>query len=297
MTRSSVAGQQLVHRRRIVAFDEIGRVAVAAEQFVELFVADPRQDGRTGDLVAVQVQDRQHDAVVDGVEELVRVPTCGQRPRLRLAVADDAGDEQIGIVEGGAVGVRDRIAQFAPFVDRAGRLRGDVAGDAAGKRKLREQPLHPLLVLRNLRIQLAIGSFEIGVGHEPRSSVAGSGDVDRVEIVLLDRAVQVDVEKVQSRRGAPVAQQPRLDVFVPQRLFQQRIVVQIDLADRQVVGRPPVGVHFSQQVGRKRLIHDKNSFTNVIVVNVRSAICRYAGRSSIPRRFSSRGRSPDFGRC
>ena len=93
-----------------------------------------------------------------------------------------------------------------------------------------------------------------------RTAVAGAGDVDGVEIVLLDRAVEVDVEEVQPRRGAPVAQEPRLDVFVPQRLFQQRIVVQIDLADRQIVGGPPVGVHFSQKVGGERLIHDTDSF-------------------------------------
>ena len=99
-------GHQLVHRLGIVALDEIGLVAVAAEQLVQFLVADARQHRRVGDLVAVEVQDRQHGAVVDGIEELVRVPTGGQRAGLRLAVADDAGDDQIGIVEGGAVGVR-----------------------------------------------------------------------------------------------------------------------------------------------------------------------------------------------
>jgi hypothetical protein len=39
-----------------------------------------------------------------------------------------------------------------------------------------------------------------------------------------------------------VAEQPRLDVLGPQRLGQQRVVHQIDLAYRKVVGRPPVAV-------------------------------------------------------
>ena len=61
------------------------------------------------------------------------MPAGGQRPGLRLAVAHDAGHDQVGVVEGRAVGVRQGVAQFTAFVDRAGRFRGDVAGDAAGE--------------------------------------------------------------------------------------------------------------------------------------------------------------------
>ena len=74
----------------------------------------------------------------------MRVPARGQRAGLGLAVADHAGHQQAGIVERRAEGVRERVAQLAPFVDRAGRLRGHVAGDSAGKGELREQPLHAL---------------------------------------------------------------------------------------------------------------------------------------------------------
>ena len=235
-------GHQLVHRLRIVALDEIRRVAVAAEELLELLVADAGEHGGIGDLVAVQVQDRQHRPVGQRVQELVRVPARRQRPGLRLAVADDAGDDQVGIVEGGAVGVRQRIAELAALVDRPGRLRRHVARDAAGKGELGEEPLHARLVLRDVRIDLAVGAFEIGVGDQRRPAVAGTGDVDHVEVVLPDHPVQVHVDEVQARRRAPVAEQPRLDVLAGERLLQQRVVVEIDLADRQVVRGPPVGI-------------------------------------------------------
>ena len=115
-------GERLVHEPRVVALDEMRLVAVAAQQLGELLAADPRQHGRIGDLEAVQVQDRQHRAVGARVEEFVGVPAGRQRAGLRLAVADDAGDDQVGIVEGRAVGVDQRVAQLAAFVDRARRL-------------------------------------------------------------------------------------------------------------------------------------------------------------------------------
>ena len=52
-------------------------------------------------------------------------------------------DDQIRIVEGSAISVRKGIAQFAALIDRSGRFRRDVTGDAAWKRELLEQFLHP----------------------------------------------------------------------------------------------------------------------------------------------------------
>ena len=72
--------------------------------------------------------------------------------------------------------------------------------------------------------------------------MAGPGDVDDVGVAVTDDAVQMGVDQVQARRGAPVTEQPRLDVFGGQRLAQQRVVQQVDLADRQVIGGAPVGV-------------------------------------------------------
>ena len=59
------------------------------------------------------------------------MPARGQRPGFGLAVADDAGDDQIGIVERRAVRVRERVSELAAFVDRSRRLRRDMARNAA----------------------------------------------------------------------------------------------------------------------------------------------------------------------
>src|SRR3546814_18566162 len=88
---------------------------------------------RVGDLVAVQVQDREHRAVADGVEELVRVPGGGKRTGLRLAVTDDAGDHDVRVVERRSEDVGQRVAELSALVDRTRPLRRDVARDAAGE--------------------------------------------------------------------------------------------------------------------------------------------------------------------
>ena len=119
-----------------------------SKYFVELVVRDAREVAGVGDLVAVEMQDRQDRAVARGIQELVAVPARGKRSGLGLAVADDGRDDEVGIVERGAVRVREDVTQLAALVDRAGRLGRDVTRNAAGEAELLEQPLHALHVLR-----------------------------------------------------------------------------------------------------------------------------------------------------
>ena len=72
---------------------------------------------------------------------------------------------------------------------------------------------------------------------------------------FFDDAVQMDIDEVQSRRRAPVPEQARLDVRQLERLLQQRIVVEINLADREIVRRAPIGVHLVEQFRRERFVH------------------------------------------
>ena len=201
------------------------------------------------------MQDRQHRAVAHRVEELVRMPGGRERPGLGLAVADDAGDDQIRVVERRAVGVRHHIAELAAFVDRARRFGRRVARDAAGKRELLEQLLHPFRVQRDVRVELAVRALEPGVRHQRRPAVARAAEVDHVQVVALDRAVQVRVDEVQARRRSPMPEQARLHMLERERLLEQRVVEQIDLPDREVVRRAPVGVEQAQFVDSESLIH------------------------------------------
>ena len=81
------------------------------------------------------------------VEELVGVPARRQWTGLCFAIADDAGHEQVRIVERRSECVRQRVAKLPTFMDRAGRFRGDVARNPARERELREEPLHALFIL------------------------------------------------------------------------------------------------------------------------------------------------------
>ena len=60
--------------------------------------------------------------------------------------------------------------------------------------------------------------------------------------------------KFKPGRGAPMAEQARLDVLRPQRLAQQRIVEQIDLPDREVVGGAPIAIEQIEVAARCRPI-------------------------------------------
>ena len=88
-----------MHQPGLVTFDKVGHPPVATEQLFQFLAGDAGEEGRTGDLVAVEMQDRQHRAVSCRIKKLVRMPRRGQRSGFRLAIADHAGDDEIGIVE------------------------------------------------------------------------------------------------------------------------------------------------------------------------------------------------------
>ena len=76
--------------------------------------------------------------------------------------------------------------------------------------------------------------------------MSGSGDIDHVQVVLADEAIAVDVDEIQARCRAPMSQQAGFDVLDAQRLAEQGVVVEIDLAHGQVVRGAPVGVHLGK---------------------------------------------------
>src|SRR4030042_927658 len=175
------------------------------------------------------------------------MPRRGQRPGFRLAVADDAGDYEIGIIEDRTERMAERIAQLTALVDRAGRLRRCVAWNSAGKRKLNKKLPKPGLVLADVGIYLAVSALKISVAYHGRAAVPGAGDVNHVEVVFFDDPVQVHVNEILPGRRAPVSQQHVLHICERQRSLQKRILVEIHLADRQIVSGAPVGIYLLEQ--------------------------------------------------
>ncbi len=210
--------ERLVHPHRLVTRHDDRPPAVALEQRDQLAFRDPGEHRRVRDLVAVELEHGQHRAVAERVQELVPVPARRQRPCLGLAVADDAGNHQVRIVERGAERVRERVAELAAFVDRPRRLGSDVARDPAGEGELPEELAQAVLVQRHVRVALRVGALEVRVGHEAWPAVSRAGDVDGVQVARTDRAVQMGIDQVEPRRRPEVAEQPRLDVLGPKRL-------------------------------------------------------------------------------
>ena len=95
----------LVHGHGVAALHKVGLPAAAEEEALHLLVAHAGEDGGIGDLEAVEVQNGQHRAVGNGIDELVAVPRGGQRAGFRLAVAHHAGGDQRGVIRHGAEGV------------------------------------------------------------------------------------------------------------------------------------------------------------------------------------------------
>ena len=89
-------GEFLVDDHRIVTFGEDRRIAQALEEFCQIGVAMPGPDGRPRNLVAVEMQDRQHRAVAGRIEEVDALPAFRERPGLGLAVADHRRHKQVG---------------------------------------------------------------------------------------------------------------------------------------------------------------------------------------------------------
>ncbi len=96
--------------------------------------------------------------------------------------------------------------EFASFVDGSGGLRSNVAGYSAGEGELSEQAAHARFILGDVGIDFAVGALEPRRGDRSGPAVAGSHDVDHVEVSGEDRAVEVRIDEVEARRGAPVTE-------------------------------------------------------------------------------------------
>ena len=140
-------------------------------------------------------------------------------------------------------------------MEGSGRLGGDVAWDASGKRELPEKASHPVAVTADRRVPLAVSAFQPGTGVGPGPAVTGPHHVHRVELAGPDGPVGVGVDEVEPGGRPPVAEQTRFDVFGLQGPVQERVVHQVDLPDRQVVRGAPPSVDYPQLLAVERAGH------------------------------------------
>src|SRR6202158_3067363 len=106
------------------------------------------------------MKDGKHRAIARGVQKFVGMPTGSQCPGLSFAVADDATDDQIRVIEGGAIGMSQRITQFAAFMNGAGGFRRYVTGNPVRPGKLAKQPLQSVPAALDCRITLGVRALE-----------------------------------------------------------------------------------------------------------------------------------------
>ena len=237
---------ETVHLGGGAALDKVRLPAAAAEEVLKLFMRNAREEGGVCNLVAVEVEYRQHGAVSLGVDEFVELPGSCERAGLCFAVADDAGCDEVWVIGHGAEGVGEGVAQLAALVDGTRGLGRNMGGDAAGERELLEELLHAFLVAGDVGVNLLIAAVQPILSDHGVSAVAGAGDIYHIKVIFFDNSVEVSVDKVLTGHGAPVADDLFLDALFGERFLQQRIVKQIKLAGGEIIGRAPICVQRGQ---------------------------------------------------
>ena len=117
-----------------------------------------------------------------------------------------------------------------------------MTGNAAREGELPEKLAQTILVGTDGRIDFAIGALEPCVGDDTWCAMTRPGDEERIEAARLDDTIEVHIEEVKPGGRTPVSKQPRLDVIHLERFAEQRIIEQINLSNREVIGGAPPSV-------------------------------------------------------
>jgi hypothetical protein len=89
----------LVNNLRFFAFYEVGFVTTADIESLQVSVTGAALRCRTGDLVSIQMQNRKYSSVTHGVEKVDRFPASFEWARFGFTIADNAGNDEIGVIE------------------------------------------------------------------------------------------------------------------------------------------------------------------------------------------------------
>ena len=79
----------------------------------------------------------------------------------------------------------------------------------------------------------------------------GPGNVERVQVVLLNQPVEMDVGEGLAGIRAPVTQHAWLDVLDLERLTEQGVVLEVQHPQAQVEAGTPISVYLPQFIGAR----------------------------------------------
>ena len=104
----------------VIAFHNDRLITITFEQRFQIFIFHPAENGRAGDLVAVQMEYRKHCAIFGRIDEFGKMP-CGRRAcRFVFTVADKTCHDEVRIVQNRPVRGRKRVTEFSTLEDDTG---------------------------------------------------------------------------------------------------------------------------------------------------------------------------------
>jgi hypothetical protein len=213
----------------------IGLIAESLEVVGELLVTHRSVDRRTGDLVAVDMENRKYGARLRWIEELVAVPRSSEWAALSLTVADDTGDDQFGIVEDGSEGSGERVSKFATLKDCARSPRIRMTRKSARPTEHLDEMCRALFIELELGIVVMKRALGEEIGDDGRRSMARSSDKHHVEMMSLDEIIEMCVDEVESRNRSPVSKNSILDIILLELISKKTVLLEIELGRAEVV--------------------------------------------------------------
>jgi len=242
---------------RLIAFHEMNLVAVRLKKTPYVIIAATPEDRGSADLISVQVEDRQHRAVANGIQKARSFPRSFQWPGLSFSISNNGYCYEIRIVEHRAEGMHQDVTELSSFMDRARCRCAYVTRNAARCRELPKEARETLHISGNGRIDFSVGTLEVDVRNDGGPAVPRSSEINDVGISLRDQSVEVHIDEAQPRRRTPMSKQPRLYVSCLERLTEKWVVPEIDLADGQIVGGLPVPLHSRHKLWSQRRRGDR----------------------------------------
>ena len=155
--------------------------ALAAQVGLDVLVGGAAEHRRPGDLVAVEVQDRQHRAVAAGVEEGWAASTSRESGPVS---ASPSPTTQATKRSGWSKAAPAACASAYPSSPPSWMLPGVCTltwlGMPPGEENWRNSVRHALGVGADVRVDLGVGALEVGGGDQCGAAVPGTGDVEPV---------------------------------------------------------------------------------------------------------------------